>query len=74
MTNFLHKLFLTDKQVSYIYNIFKNNYSINLKQSKTQISIIIQSDGFPGKFLVLLLTLFRMGLFRATHKGSGEGG
>ena len=50
-TNFLHKLLLTDRQVSSIRKAFANNSSADIKFSKTQLSKIIQSWGFLGKLL-----------------------
>ena len=44
--NFPHKLLLTDRQVAKIHKTFANNLSANIKLSKTQLSKIIQSDGF----------------------------
>ena len=51
-TNFLHKLLLTDTQVSGIRKAFANGSSSNIKFSKTQFSKIIQSRrGFVPFFL-----------------------
>ena len=51
-TNFLHKLLLTDTQVSRIRKAFANGSSSNIKFSKTQFSKIIQSRrGFVPFFL-----------------------
>ena len=51
-TNFLHKLLLTDTQVSRICKAFANGSSSNIKFSKTQFSKIIQSRrGFVPFFL-----------------------
>ena len=44
-TNFLHKLLLTDTQVSKIRKAFANGSSTNIKFSKTQLSNI-KSGGF----------------------------
>ena len=44
--NFPHKLLLTDRQVAKIHETFANNLSANVKLSKTQLSKIMQSDGF----------------------------
>ena len=41
-TNFSHKLFLTDVQVSKICKAFKNGSSANIKFSKTHLSKIVQ--------------------------------
>ena len=54
-TNFPHKLLLTDRQVTNIRKAFSNNSSANIKFSKTQLSNMIQSGGFLGRLLVLLL-------------------
>ena len=37
-TNFLHKLLITDRQVSHLRNAFSNNSSTDIKLSKTQLS------------------------------------
>ena len=53
-TNFLHKLLLTDTQVSRIRKAFANGSSSNIKFSKTQFSKIIQSRrGFVPFFYFL---------------------
>ena len=44
-TNFLHKSFLTDRQVLRLYNAFANNSSANIKLSKTQLPEIVQLGG-----------------------------
>ena len=44
--NFLHKLLLTNTQVSKICKTFANGSSANTKFSKTQLSKMIQSGGF----------------------------
>ena len=54
-SNFPHKLFLTDRQVANICKAFSNNSSADIKFSKTQLSKMIQSGGFPGKLLGPLL-------------------
>ena len=48
---FLHKLLLTNTQVSNLRKAFTNNSSANIKLSKTQLSKMIQSGGFLGKLL-----------------------
>ena len=53
--NFLHKLLLTDRQIFSIRKAFSNNSSVDVKFSKTQLSKMIQSVGFLGKFLGPLL-------------------
>ena len=54
-TNFPHELLLTDRQVSSIRKAFSNNSSVDIKFSKTQLSKMIQSQGFLGKLLGPLL-------------------
>ena len=54
-TNFPHELLLTDRQVSSIRKAFANNSLANIKFSKTHLSKMIQSGGFLGKLLGLLL-------------------
>ena len=54
-TNFPHELLLTDRQVSSFRKAFSNNSSADLKFSKTQLSKMIQSEGFLGKLLDPLL-------------------
>ena len=51
-TNFPHKLLLTNRQVSNLCKAFTNHSSANIKLSKTQLSKMIQSEGFLGKLLV----------------------
>ena len=54
--NFLHKLLLTNTQVSKFLNAsFANNSSANIKLSKTQLHKIGQSGGFLGRILGPLL-------------------
>ena len=50
-TNFLHRLLLTNTQVSRIGNVFANNSSDNIKLSKTQLHKTGQSGGFLGRLL-----------------------
>ena len=54
-TNFLHKLLLTDRQVSNLCKDFANHLSADIKLSKTQLLKIIQSGGFLGRLLGPLL-------------------
>ena len=54
-TNFPHKLLLTNRQVANLRKSFANNLSVNIKLSKTQLSKIVQSGGFLGKFVGPLL-------------------
>ena len=44
--NFWHTLLLTNTQVSRLCKAFANNYSANIKLSKTQLHKIVQSWGF----------------------------
>lgn len=54
-TNCPHKLLLSDKQVSKLDKAFANNFLPNKKFSKTQLSKILKSGGFPdGIFKTLL--------------------
>ena len=53
--NFPLELLLTDRQVSGIRKAFANNSSVDIKFSKTQLSKMIQSEGFLGKLLGPLL-------------------
>ena len=48
-TNFPHELLLTDRQVSSSREAFANNFSVDIKFSKTQLSKMIQSRGLLGK-------------------------
>ena len=50
-TNFLHKLFQTDRQISRLRKTFAKNSSANIKVSKTQLSNIVQSVEFLGRLL-----------------------
>ena len=54
-TNFPHELLLTGRQVSSTRKAFSNNSSVDIKFSKTQLSEMIQSEGFLGKLLGPLL-------------------
>ena len=53
--NFLHELLLTNTQVASLCKAFANNLSTDTKLSKTQISKMIQSQGFLGRLLGALL-------------------
>ena len=55
--NFLHKLLLTNTQVSRLRKAFANNSSANIKLSKTQLHKIGQSWGFLGTLLGPLLKI-----------------
>ena len=52
---FLRKLLLTNTQVSKFCKAFANNFSANIKSSKTQLHKIVQWRGFLGRPLVPLL-------------------
>ena len=52
---FLHKLLLTNTQVSKLREAFANGSSANIKSSKTQLHKIGQSGGFLGRLLGPLL-------------------
>ena len=54
-TNFSHKLLLTNRQVTNIRKVFANKSSTDIKLSKTQLSKMVQSGGFLGRLLGLLL-------------------
>ena len=54
-TNFPHILLLTNAQVAILYKVFPNKSPIDIKLSKTQLSKMIQSGGFIGRLLGLLL-------------------
>ena len=53
--NFPHQLLLTNTQVSHLRKAFANNSSVDIKFSKTQLSKMIQSEGFLGRLLGPLL-------------------
>ena len=53
--NFLHKLLVTNAQVSKLRKAFTNNSSANIPFSKTQLHKIRQSGGFLGRLLGPLL-------------------
>ena len=50
-TNFPHELLLTNRQVANIRKAFANHSSIDIKLSKTQLSKMMQSEGFLGNLL-----------------------
>ena len=54
-TNFPHKLLLTNRQVANLHKAFADYLSTDIQLSRTQLSKMIQSGGFLGKLLVLLL-------------------
>ena len=54
--NFPHKLLLlTNRKVANLRKAFSNYLKIDIRLSKTQISKMIQSGGFLGRFLSPLL-------------------
>ena len=53
--NLPDKFFLTQRQITELRNNIENNLRTDIKLSKAQISKIIQSEGFLGKLLGLLL-------------------
>ena len=50
--NFPHQLLLINIQVSNLRKAFENNSSADIKLSKTQLSKMIQSEGFLGRSLL----------------------
>ena len=58
-TKFLHKLLLTDTQVSKIRKAFANGSSANIKFSKTQLSEMTQ----PGEIISQLLVGIAQAMF-----------
>ena len=50
-TNFPHELLLISRPVANIRKAFANHSSIDIKLSKTQLSKMIQSEGFLGNLL-----------------------
>ena len=55
VNNLPHELLLITRQTTKLRNEIENNMSTDIKLSKAQISKIIQSGGFIGKFLGPLL-------------------
>ena len=53
--NFLHELSLTNRQDANLHKAFTNDSSTDIKLSKTQLSKMIQSEGFFGRLLGPLL-------------------
>ena len=53
--NFLHKLLLTNTQVSKLLKAFSKHVSANIKSSKMQVHKIGKSRGFLGRLLGPLL-------------------
>ena len=54
-TNFPHKFLLTNRQVKNLHKAFANKSSTDIKLPKTQLSKTVQSGGFLGRILGLLL-------------------
>ena len=54
-TNFPHELLLTDRQVSSLHKSFASHSSADNRLSKTQLSKMTQSGGFPSRLLGPLL-------------------
>ena len=54
-TNFPHELLLTNRHVANLRKAFAKNTSTDIKLSKTQLSKMIQSGGFLGRLLGLIL-------------------
>ena len=54
-TNFPHKLLLTNREVANLRKAFVNHTSTDIKMSKTQLSMMVESGGFLGKLLGPLL-------------------
>ena len=50
-TDFPHKLLLSNRQVENIRKTFTNKSSTDINLSKTELSRMVQSGGFPGRFL-----------------------
>ena len=53
--NFSHELLLTNRQIANLCKAFSNYLSTHINLSKTQISKMMQSGGFHGRFLGPLL-------------------
>ena len=49
--NFPHESLSTNRQVANLRKAFANYLSTDIKLSKTQISKMIQSEGFPGRLI-----------------------
>ena len=54
-TNFPHKLLLTNRQVENLGKAFASKSSTDINLWKTQLSKMVQSGGFIGRLLGLLL-------------------
>ena len=55
--NFPHKLLLTNRQVANLCEAFANHTSTDIKLSETQLSKMIQLEGFLGRLLGPLLKI-----------------
>ena len=66
-SNFPHKLLLTNRHVTNLQKAFANYLSTDIKLSKTQLSKMIQSRGFLGRLIGLLLKT-RLPLFNNVIK------
>ena len=55
ISNFPHKLLLTNRQVANLRKTFENYLSTDIKLSKTQLYRMIQSVGFLGRLIGPLL-------------------
>ena len=55
--NFQHELLLTNRQVANIHKAYANSLSTDIRLSKTQLSRMIQSRRFLGRFLGPLLKI-----------------
>ena len=53
--NFPHELSLTNRQAENLREAFANNSSFDIKVSKTQLSKMLQSEGFLGRCIGPLL-------------------
>ena len=60
--NLPHKCLLTSKQFLRLCKAFENNYSTNIKLSKTRFCKIGQSEEFLGRILEFLGSLLNTGL------------
>ena len=54
-TNFPYKLLLTNRQTENLRKAFAKKSSTDINLSKTQLSMMLQSGGFLGRLLGLLL-------------------
>ena len=54
-TNFPHKFLLTNRRVSNLRKAFTDNWSTDIKLSKTQLTRMIESGRFLGRLLSPLL-------------------